>query len=227
MSSTATTVIANIRALLNDQLGSRFQRTNEQMLAIITSNMQSISADLYDGLAKQTTAATLVAGTDSYTLAPSATAVLAQVVSVMRHSDNWPLIKIPIAAMLEFKRNVGTSTGLPTYYTLYEDDSSVVKILLHPTPGAVDTLDAWYSDVPATLALGSDTVPFGLLGLRALEKMCAADVLMGMTPEERQKCGLTPDIIGLWKDDARRLLAHDRARTAAISRSGGVLRVYR
>ena len=227
MSSTAGDAIKNIRALLNDQVGSRYVRTNEQVRNIMSNQMQLIASDTYGGLTKQATACTLVAGTDTYTVAPSATRIIYSVVALIRNSDLYPLRKIPFDAMLEFKRNTAAATGKPDRYAIYEDDSQLVKVVLYPTPSATDTLDAWYMDLPDPLTSDSSVIPFGTFGVKAVELLAAAEIAAGMTEEDLAACKLSAAAAQKWQADGQRFLALERERTARIAQSGGsVVRRY-
>lgn len=225
MSATVTTILGNIRALLNDQTGSRFIRSDEQLRAMLSSRMQMLNADI-NMIAKQTTACTLVAGTDEYTLDPSTSTKIHSAVTVIRASDKWPLIKIGPQTMFAYKRNSGSSTqGRPTYYMLYETSAQALKIVLYPTPGQADTLDMWHMDIPGILGANTDSVPFGEYAIRGLEKAVAAEVLLGSPDETVAAVGLTKDLIPLWQADAKRLFNLEEDRTARISRPGGIVRV--
>ena len=227
MSSTAGDAIKNVRALLNDQVGSRYVRTNEQVRNVMTNQMQMMAADTYDGLTKQTTACTLVVGTDTYTVDPSTTRVLYSVVALIRASDLFPLRKIPFDAMLEAKRATQAATGKPDRYAIYEDDSQVVKVILYPTPGAVDTLTAWYMDLPDPLTTDASVIPFGTFGVKALELLTAAEVAASMTEEDLATCKLSPAIAAKWQADGKKMLQLESERTARLTHSGsGIVRRY-
>lgn len=227
MSSTAGDAIKNIRALLNDQVGSRYVRTNEQVRNVMSNQMQLIASDTYGGLTKQTTACTLSAGTDTYTVAPSATRIIYSVVALIRVSDLYPLRKIPFDTMLEFKRATAAATGKPDRYAIYEDDSQVVKVVLYPTPSSTDTLDAWYMDLPDALTADSSVIPFGTFGVKAVELLTAAEITASMSDEDLAACKLSPAIAQKWQADGQRFLALERERTARVSSSGaGVVRRY-
>lgn len=226
MSSTASAALANVRALLNEQVGSRFTRNNEQVRKIMSNMMQLVAAESYGGLTKQTTACTLVAGTDTYTVAPSASSVMDSVVALVRVSDKMPLRKVAFDDMLELKRGNSAAQGKPDRYALYEDDSQVVKVVVHPTPGEADTLDAWYTDLPTELTDDSSTIPLGPYGVKALELLTAAELVTMMTDEELAANRLRPEIAGKWNDTGRRMLDLERNRTARVAQAGGVLRRY-
>lgn len=227
MASTAGAALANVRALLNEQVGSRFTRTNEQVRKVMSNQMQMVAAESYGGMTKQVTACTLVAGTDTYTVAPSASAIIDSIVALVRVSDKSVLRKVPLDSMLTWKQASGTSTGKPEVYTLYEDDSQVVKVMLFPTPGEADTLDAWYTDLPSELTSDSSTIPLGPFGVKALELLTAAELSLSMTEEEMAANRLTAAMPAKWKADGERMLRLEQARTARVAHSGGgVLRRY-
>lgn len=227
MSSTAGDAIKNVRALLNDQVGSRYVRTNEQVRTVMSTQLQLMAADTYDGLSKQTTACTLVPGTDTYTVDPSTTRVLYSVVALIRASDLFPLRKVPFDAMLEMKRSTQAATGKPDRYCIYEDDTQVVKVVLYPTPGTADTLTAWYMDLPDNLTSDSSVIPYGTFGVRALELLTAAEIALSMTEDDLAACKLSPAISQKWQADGKKMLDLERERTARLAQSGsGVVRRY-
>ena len=176
---------------------------------------------------KQTTACTLTAGVDTYTVAPSATRIIYAVVALIRASDLFVLRKVPFDAMLEFKRSTAAATGKPDRYAIYEDDSQVVKVVLYPTPSSTDTLDAWYMDLPDALTTDSSVIPFGTFGVKALELLTAAELSASMTPEDLAACKLSPAIPAKWQADGQKFLALERERTARVSQAGaGITRRY-
>ena len=168
----------------------------------------------------------LTATTYDYTIAASTDAT--GVSQVFLNSTGDELGFVPFEQFNAYYRQDTAEprdSGTPREYTLSENTSNVTRIRIGPTPDASDTAKIHIERIPAALTADSSSIPFAEDLMRGLESLCAAEVVLVMSPEQRARLGLSPDSVSKWLGDADRVVHDYNVRQRRLgSNQNGVLR---
>lgn len=185
---------------LRDRDGSSESFSLFEKNAAIESHMRLMAPRLLLGDQWTVGLVSLVAGTDTYTL-PTATSQQYDRLKKLRLGSSGAEIPVVSLESFEASREYDTtpSRGTPLVAMVIEGANHTPTLRVWPAPIATDTLDGFFSLLPA--ALGHDdasAIPFDDEAFEALCYEVALELYGKMTEDERIKRKLGPDTPQTW-----------------------------
>lgn len=183
---------------------------------VISSMMQTVIGSIGHSATWGTMKA-LVAGTNDYDVA--ATAAEIHTAALFKLETTGTLVEKVSPEFLERAREGVTAVrGVPKILTLIEESAAAgtnrsLNLIVYPTPSVSENLLWLHSDLPAPVSADADGVPLSHLAARALELMCAGE-LLAASKEPR----ISKDVIALWNKRASDALYDEEVRTRQLRR---------
>lgn len=223
MSETLAACRQNVRLMLDDLKLGDVAIGSLRLDDIIYRESMLIAGQLYGGVTVSAGAISVSAGTDDYSL--GASSQHNSLADPIWDATGQPLVKVTMDDMDVLRRGASVPTGTPTYYALWEDDSTnVMTIRLAPRPVASGTLTLRRSVLPSAFTSDSSTIGMSDLALRGLEWRCAASAVASVGDDALAKLGIKPQIVGYWNGKADDALKAEQARLGLAKRQATVVR---
>lgn len=225
MSATRDTVRDNINAKIRNFAGTKNIVNKTVLNESITSHMQTMAAQMGLTLAWSTSAITTTAGDRDYAL--GATAEYHSILALRCQSSGQYLRKTTPEGIEKWRRGPGSNQGEPVEYALLEAAPSSaghqeITVVLGPTPNAAYVYDILRSTVPIAMTEDTDEIPFGEVGLRALELYVAAELIETAPDEHLAEAGLSRSAARAYARRADSALYWEKVRVARQRRNGRI-----
>lgn len=199
MSSTLTTERDWVRELLNDNIRSRYAYDSARLNRLLIALSVSLGATFDLGEEWVEDAITVAADDPDYDLPTGVE--YHRILGFKLESEGYFLTSMaPNVFEHKYRRGEPADyvTGTPRAYYQLETAATVASIRLGPIPNEADSIHILRSALPASTLTDATVIPLGDLGLMSLRYTAAAQLLRGMTPEQRAERNVNIEIVQDW-----------------------------
>lgn len=218
MSGSGLSVLTRVRFHLRDREKGRQAFSAFEVYATIDARLKLFAGrlDLGDTWTKvaDTNTLAITNATDTYILSVTPLHRLQKV----RLASTQLELEILSQAGFEERRsgnvNPSANPGNPTACRLWEDGSQGLYIQLDPWPRGADDIEVLRSSLPVTVSDESSVIPLDDASLEGLAYDVAHELGLKMPPEERERRGLSPDVLAKWEQSVELAVHNHRVRRA-------------